>query len=80
MEEEDRGVVCDDCGSFIREGPPSTSEEFPGLTFYIRGLCEDCAPHHECPELDEARRKWLEEQRAYLRRLGHPGQQEMDFD
>lgn len=79
MEEEDWGIVCDDCGRFIREGPPEPSTEFPGLSFYIRSLCDDCLPHHECPELEERRREWDDLMRKTLREHANPGQQELDF-
>ena len=79
MEEADRGVVCDDCGCFIREGPPVESEVFPGRQFYVRSLCEECLPKHECPEFEERRRAWDDGMRRWLRTMKHPGQQEMDF-
>lgn len=81
MEEADRGVVCDDCGRFIREGPPNPSDVFPGQSFYIRSLCEECLPAHECPELDEYRREMFEAYQEQRRRekadKEHPGQTEM---
>lgn len=79
MEEADRGVVCDDCGRFIREGPPTESDVFPGLKLYIRSLCEECLPHHECPEFDRRREEQRERDRGLFRKLEHPGQQELDL-
>jgi hypothetical protein len=81
MEEADRGVVCDDCGRFIREGPPAPDPVFEGREGYIHSLCETCLPHHECPEFEEKRRQMMEESRERMRRekaeREHPGQTEM---
>jgi len=79
VEEAHRGIVCDDCGRFIREGPPSESDVFPGHKFYIRSLCAECLPHHECPEFEKHRQEMRERDRQLLRELKHPGQQELDL-
>ena len=80
MEEADRGIICDDCGRFIREGPPSPDPVFRGRKGYIHSLCKTCLPHHVCPEFEEKRRQMMEEAREWLRQQKHPGQQDMDFD